>query len=118
MPSEVGLDSDSRGGAELPPYDHGVAATPDSDADDFVGYLHLERRCFAWVMERYRGLTPTQAEPAARDWYPDKLAETPWGDMVFHDPAWHWAMTVIHGHMYWLGHPELENPPAEYWAIP
>jgi hypothetical protein len=79
--------------------------------------MHYERRCFAWVMERHGGLTPTQAEAAARDWYPDELAETRYGNMIFHEFACHWAMTAIHGPMDWLEHPGLENPSAEYWAI-
>ncbi|MGW4897699.1 hypothetical protein ACWEQL_36455 [Kitasatospora sp. NPDC004240] len=87
---------------------------------DYRRSLELERRGYAWVMERYGGMSPEQAEQAALDCYPYEPCEP--GDdlyrwLVFHEESWHWAMLAIHGHNYVVEHPELVDPPAEYRAL-
>jgi hypothetical protein len=81
---------------------------------EYVTHLRDERRVYAWVMERYGGLTPAAAGQAALEWYPYEPTDTPIRGLVFHDEAWHWAMTAIHGHDYVVTRPELAVPPAEY----
>ena len=85
--------------------------------DEYVAYLTSERRRFAWVMRRYGGLTAVQADAAALERYPYEASDTPYRGLVFHDEAWHWAMLKIHQDRYWLTHPELASPPAEYNAL-
>jgi hypothetical protein len=85
--------------------------------DEYVAYLHDERRCFAWVMERYGGRTPAQAEVAAQECYPYEASVVPFRGLIFHDHSWHWAMLAIHGRSYWVEHPQLLDPPPEYWAL-
>jgi hypothetical protein len=85
--------------------------------DEYVAYLHGERRCFAWVMQRYGDRTPAQAEVAAQECYPYEASDVPFRGLIFHDHSWHWAMLAIHGGSYWVEHPELLDPPPEYWAL-
>ncbi len=68
-------------------------------------------------MQRYGGLSAAQAQAAALERYPYEAADAPYRGMIFHDPAWHWAMLRIHGDNYTREHPELMNPPAEYDAL-
>lgn len=89
----------------------------DWSDDEYVQYLQDERRRFAWVMQRYGSLNATQAEAAAVDRYPFEANDAPYRELVFHDQAWHWAMLKIHGDLYWIQHPELLKPPAEYRAL-
>jgi hypothetical protein len=49
--------------------------------------------------------------------YPYEASDAPYRGLVFHDVAWHWAMLKIHQDPYWLAHPELASPPAEYNAL-
>ena len=85
--------------------------------DEYVAYLAGERRRFAWVMRRYGGLTAAQADAAALERDPYEAGDVPYRGLVFHDQAWHWAMLKIHQDRYWLTHPELASPPAEYNAL-
>jgi hypothetical protein len=85
--------------------------------DEYAEYPHGERRCFAWVMRRYGGCTPAQAETAALERYPYEPNDAPFRGFIFHDHSWHWAMLAIHGNFYWVEHPELRDPPPEYWAL-
>ncbi|PGH46595.1 hypothetical protein COO58_16460 [Micromonospora sp. WMMA1996] len=89
----------------------------DWTEEEYVRYLHEERRCFAWVMRRYGDLDADQAEAAALRRYPFEERDAPYRGLVFHDEAWHWAMVEIHGQGYWTSHPELVRPPAEYEAL-
>ena len=82
--------------------------------EEYVAYLHDERRCYAWVMRRYGGLAPARAREAAVAHYPYEPADAPCRGLVFHDEAWHWAMLALHGHRYPADRPELAVPPAEY----
>lgn len=85
--------------------------------DEYTAYLGAERRRFAWVMVRHGGLSPDQAEAAALKHYPYEASDAKYRELVFHDRAWHWAMLTIHGDQYWIKHPELEQPSAEYMAV-
>lgn len=85
--------------------------------DEYVKYLRDERRRFAWVMVRHGGLTHDQAEAAAVKHYPYQASDEPYRELVFHDRAWHWAMLAVHGEQYWLRHPDLLRPPAEYGSV-
>lgn len=84
---------------------------------EYVEYLEGERRRYAWVMRRYGGLAPAEAEAAALDRYPYEADDAPWRGLIFHDEAWHWAMLALHGERYWLERPDLAEPPAEYRAL-
>lgn len=41
----------------------------------------------------------------------------PYRELVFHDGPWHWAMLKVHSVLYWLAHPDLAKPSAEYRAL-
>ncbi|WP_327108531.1 hypothetical protein [Nonomuraea glycinis] len=82
--------------------------------EEYVAHLRDERRRFAWVMQRYGGLTSAEAEEAALERYPYEASGTPLRGLIFHDEAWHWAMLRIHNNRYPVDHPELANPSAEY----
>ncbi|MFJ8162162.1 hypothetical protein ACIRBY_14685 [Streptomyces sp. NPDC096136] len=84
----------------------------------YVDCLTSERRGYAWVMEHHGGVMPEEARKAAVEWYPYQPAGTPFRGLVFHDEAWHWAMTAIHGDRYVVDHPELVHPSPEYAAPP
>jgi hypothetical protein len=84
---------------------------------EYVGCLEAERRGYAWVMRHHGGLTPEAAWEAALLRYPYEAEGTPNRGLIFHDEAWHWAMLAIHGDRYWIDHPELLEPPAEYEAL-
>ncbi len=87
--------------------------------DEYVELLRAERRCYAWVMRRYGGMTAAEADRAAREAYPYEPTEDGWYRwLVFHEEAWHWAMLTIHGHGYVVEHPDLVEPTAEYRALP
>jgi hypothetical protein len=83
----------------------------------YVEYLRDERRRFAWVMQRHGGLTATQAEAAALEHYPYEPSDAPYRGLVFHRQAWDWAMRKIYKNLYWVEHPELARPSAEYEAL-
>ncbi|MEU1803156.1 hypothetical protein [Streptomyces sp. NPDC019937] len=85
--------------------------------EEYVAYLHDERRRYAWVMRRYGGLARAQAWEAARGHYPYEPRDEPCRGLVFHDEAWHWAMLTLHGHRYPVERPELAEPSAEYLAL-
>ncbi len=84
---------------------------------EYVECLQGERRCYAWVMRRHGNLTPTEAWAAALECYPYEPSDAPYRGLVFHDEAWHWAMSKIHGVRYTVEHPELAEPSAEYRAL-
>ncbi|MET7462023.1 hypothetical protein [Nonomuraea sp. NPDC005501] len=87
------------------------------DEDEYVAYLRDERRAFAWVMQRYGGLTTAEAEEAALECYPYEASGTPFRGLIFHDEAWHWAMLSVYGDRYYVDHPELAQPSTEYRAL-
>jgi hypothetical protein len=89
----------------------------DWSEDEYVQYLRDERRRYGWVMQRHGGLDAVQAEIAAAKRYPFEASDAPYRGLVFHDEAWHWAMLAIHGTAYWISHPHLAEPPAEYRAL-
>jgi hypothetical protein len=90
----------------------------DWTESEYVEYLEGERRRFAWVMRRYGGLTAAEADAAAQEQYPYQPSDAPFRGFVFHDEAWRWAQLKIHhGALYWVDHPELIDPPAEYNAL-
>jgi hypothetical protein len=89
----------------------------DWSEDEYIQYLRDERRRYEWVMQRHGGLDAVQAAVAAATRYPFEPAETPYRGLVFHDEAWHWAMRDIHGDQYWVSHPNLVTPSAEYEAL-
>lgn len=89
----------------------------DWTEDEYVAYLHGERHSFAWVLQRYGGFTPTDAEAAALKRYPYETSDAPFRGLIFHDQSWHWAMLAIHGDNYPVEHPELVDPPPEYDAL-
>ncbi len=84
---------------------------------EYVQYLRDERRRYAWVMQRHGDLDAAQAEMAALKRYPFEASDAPYRGLVFHDEAWHWAMREIHGDRYWVSHPHLVQPSAEYEAL-
>ncbi|WP_431949943.1 hypothetical protein [Nocardia lijiangensis] len=84
--------------------------------DEYVETLELERRRFAWVVQRYGGKTPAEAEAEAVEFYCYQGPGTPCRGLVFHDDAWHWAMLGIHG-LYWNTRPELARPSDEYYDV-
>ncbi|MGC4760353.1 hypothetical protein [Micromonospora trifolii] len=94
-----------------------MADWADWSEDEYLQYLHDERRRFAWVMQRYGGLSATQAETAAVRHYAFEASDAPYRGLVFHDDAWHWAMLEIYGEGYWIQHPDLAEPQAEYRAL-
>ena len=89
----------------------------DWSEDEYVQYLRDERRRYAWVMQQYGALDVIEAELAAVRRYPFEASDAPNRGLVFHDEAWHWAMREIHGDKYWISHPRLVEPPAEYEAL-
>ncbi|MFF5157744.1 hypothetical protein ACFY3N_16065 [Streptomyces sp. NPDC000348] len=84
---------------------------------EYLDLLHAERRAYAWVMRHYGGLTPAKATEAALEWYPYEPEDHPCRGLVFHDEAWHWAMSAIHGDRYTVEHPGLAHPPPAYEAL-
>ncbi|GAA3246510.1 hypothetical protein [Nonomuraea helvata] len=85
--------------------------------EEYVACLRDERRNFAWVMQRYGGLTSAEAEEAGLERYPYEPSGTPFRGLIFHDEAWHWAMLRIYGDRYTVDHPEVAHPSAEYEAL-
>lgn len=88
----------------------------DWSEDEYVGLLEQERRRYAWVLHRYVGKTPAEAEADALDFYQYEPPDTPSRGLVFHDHAWHWALLGLPG-FYWQTHPELASPCDEYFDI-
>ncbi|MFC4072013.1 hypothetical protein [Actinoplanes subglobosus] len=91
--------------------------SPDWDEDEYLQCLHDARRRYAWVMRRHAGLDATRAGIAAEKRYPFEASDDPYRGIAFHDEAWHRAMLDIHGNRYWISHPDLAEPPAEYRTI-
>jgi len=89
----------------------------DWSEEEYLRYLHDERRSYAWVMRRYGGLDAARAEAAALVRYPYEPADAPYRGLVLHDEAWHWAMLDLHGAQYRASHPHLAAPSAEYQAL-
>ncbi|MEU4422296.1 hypothetical protein AB0F81_16850 [Actinoplanes sp. NPDC024001] len=89
----------------------------DWSEEEYVQYLRDERRRYGWVMQRFGGLVAFQAEMAAEQRYPFEASDAPYRGLMFHDEAWCWAMREIHGDQYWVSHPDLVEPPAEYRAL-
>nr|WP_203607475.1 hypothetical protein [Streptomyces sp. SID11385] len=87
-----------------------------SGEEEYRTSLREERAAFAWVLERYGARTPAEARAEALTAYPYEPPEAPYRDLVFHDPAWHWAMLHLHGAHYWHESPELLHPSREYEA--
>lgn len=85
---------------------------------EYRDLLRSERRAYAWVMRRHGGMSLPESWAAALDRYPYEPAETPYRGLVFHDEAWHWAMSRLHGSRYPVERPELAVPPPEYEALP
>ncbi|GAA3834338.1 hypothetical protein ACFS5L_37230 [Streptomyces phyllanthi] len=81
---------------------------------EYVAYLQSERRSYAWVMRRYGDLTLTESWAAALKFYPYEPSDALYRGLVFHDEAWHWAISAIYGDRYTAEHPDLAAPPAEY----
>lgn len=77
----------------------------------------MSDRRFAWVMQRYGGLTAVEAAEAALEQCPYEASDTPYRGLIFHDEAWHWAMLSIYDERYHVDHPELAQPSAEYEAL-
>jgi hypothetical protein len=96
---------------------YSASVADDWTEDEYVESLQGERRRFAWVMQRYGGLTPAQAEASALGRYPYEASDAPFRGIIFHELAWQWAMLAIHGNCYWVEHPELQHPPPEYKAL-
>ncbi|MFE5398682.1 hypothetical protein ACFQ9U_29510 [Streptomyces sp. NPDC056568] len=84
---------------------------------EYLDYLQLERRGYAWVMEHHGGLAPEEARRAALEHCPYEPAEASFRGLVFHDEAWHWAMMSIHGDRYAVEHPELADPSPDYLVL-
>ncbi|WP_275461112.1 hypothetical protein [Streptomyces noursei] len=84
---------------------------------EYLEILHGERRRYAWVMRRYGALADAEAGAAALRNYPYEPSDAPYRGLVFHDEAWHWAMSVIHGERYPVEHPALLQPSPEYLAL-
>lgn len=89
----------------------------DWGEEEYLRYLHDERRSYAWVMRRYGDLDAARADAAALERYPYEPADAHSRSLVFHDEAWHWAMLDLHGAQYWVSHPHLATPSAEYRAL-
>jgi hypothetical protein len=85
--------------------------------EEYVSYLRAERRCFAWVLQRHGGFTPSEAEAAALERYPYETSSDKYRGLIFHHEAWRWAMLRIHGEGYTIEHPELARPSPEYRAF-
>ncbi|MBW8801567.1 MAG: hypothetical protein JF597_50970 [Streptomyces sp.] len=84
---------------------------------EYLDLLRSERRAYAWVMRHHGGMSLPESWAAALDCYPYEPADEPHRGLVFHDEAWHWAMSRIHGHRYPVEHPELADPSPEYRAL-
>ena len=76
--------------------------------------LECERKLYAWCLERWGGCSAEDAEQRAAQFYCYKPPDARSRVLVFHRPAWDWAMFHIHGDGYWRTRPELAQPPAEY----
>ncbi|MEY9908713.1 hypothetical protein ABIA35_004946 [Catenulispora sp. MAP12-49] len=90
---------------------------PPWPEEEYARYLEAERRRYAWVMRTYGGMTGAEADEAAEQWYDYEPPDKPYRGLVFHDEAWHWAMTAIKGDHYWAGDPGLTEPPQEYLSL-
>ncbi|WP_067478244.1 hypothetical protein [Nocardia amamiensis] len=84
--------------------------------EEYVELLEQERRRYAWVLQRYLGKTPAEAEADALKFYVYEKPGTEYRGIVFHDEAWHWAMLGL-SNRYWTTHPELASPCDEYFDV-
>jgi hypothetical protein len=84
---------------------------------EYLDLLRSERRAYAWVMHHHGGMSLSASRAAAMESYPYEPADHPHRGLVFHDEAWHWAMSRIHGQRYSVEHPELADPSPEYRAL-
>lgn len=82
--------------------------------EEYLAYLKNERRLFAWTLRKHGNYSTEEAEKQAMEFYEYEQPTNPYRELIFHDPAWHWAMIAIHGHGYWWDRPELWPPPDEY----
>ncbi|WP_256107228.1 hypothetical protein [Streptomyces sp. ODS05-4] len=87
------------------------------DETEYLAYLAAERRGYAWVMRHHGGRSAVEAGSDAVDFYPYEPAHAPFRGLVFHDEAWHWAMSAVHGDRYAEEHPGLAEPSPEYRAV-
>ena len=85
-----------------------------ADEKAYVEYLTAERSMFAWCLVALGGISSSEAISEAERFYTYEPASLPYRGLVFHDESWHWAMRTIFGDQYWISHPELESPSAEY----
>ncbi|MFE0731139.1 hypothetical protein ACFW2X_23410 [Streptomyces antibioticus] len=81
------------------------------DEGEYAALLEAERRDYAWIMGRYGGLSPSESRAAALEWYPYEPRGATCRGLVFHDPAWHWAMSALYGDDYTRDAPDLGRPP-------
>ncbi|MEV4052943.1 hypothetical protein AB0J55_17305 [Amycolatopsis sp. NPDC049688] len=89
----------------------------DEEEAEYVEYLELERRGYAWVLEHHGAWSREEALAEAREFYRYEPPGNRYRTLVFHDTSWHWAMLRIHGSLYWQAHPELATESAEYEAF-
>jgi hypothetical protein len=78
--------------------------------------MHVTRPTLL-ISRHHHAAAAAQAEVAAQECYPYEASDVPFRGLIFHDHSWHWAMLAIHGGSYWVEHPELLDPPPEYWAL-
>lgn len=90
--------------------------TEPEDEASYLDGLEHERHMYAWCSMRHGGRSPEAAAREAAAFYAYEPASNETHDLVFHDPAWDWAMLHLHGNCYWLSERTLETPTAEYWA--
>lgn len=89
----------------------------NENEDEYVSYLESERKAYAWVLVKYGDYAEQEAIQLANDFYQYEPLGTSHRGLVFHDQAWHWAMKLVYGDMYWVENPELESPSDEYEAL-
>lgn len=87
---------------------------PWADEGEYARYLDNERRLYSLALVEHGGLSPEQASREALERYPYEPPATPYRGLIFHDLAWHWAMLRLHGHMYWVSRPELQQMPEAF----
>lgn len=87
---------------------------PEWDEVDYQRLLNEERHLFAWCLVHLGKVETSLAATLAERRYPFERKGKPYRGLIFHDPAWHYAMIALYGDMYWKAHPELERMSPEY----
>ena len=90
--------------------------SPWKDEAEYMAALTHERHMFAWCLLTVGNASGSEAQSRAELRYPYESATKPYRGIIFHDLAWHYAMSELFGLGYHKARPELGRPSDAYWA--